>query len=51
MPQHDDYLSRRHERREAAQKKREAEAKPCCFFFESAISFLRSSDALKSAVS
>ena len=27
MPQHDDYLSRRHERREAAQKKREAEAK------------------------
>ena len=27
MPQNDDYLSRRHERREAAQKKREAEAK------------------------
>ena len=27
MPQNDDYLSRRHERREAARKKREAEAK------------------------
>lgn len=27
MPQHDDYLSRRHERREAARKKREAEAR------------------------
>ena len=27
MPQNDDYLSRRHQRREAAQKKREAEAK------------------------
>ena len=27
MPHNDDYLSRRHERREAAQKKREAEAK------------------------
>jgi len=27
MPQNDDYLSRRHERREAAQKKREAESK------------------------
>ena len=27
MPQHDDYLSRRHERREAARKKREAESK------------------------
>ena len=27
MPQNDDHLSRRHERREAARKKREAEAK------------------------
>ena len=27
MPQNDDYLSRRHERREAAQKKREAESR------------------------
>ncbi len=27
MPQNDDYLSRRHERREAARKKREAEAR------------------------
>ena len=27
MPQKDDYLGRRHERREAARKKREAEAK------------------------
>ena len=27
MPQNDDYLSKRHERREAARKKREAEAR------------------------
>ena len=27
MPQNDDYLSRRHERREAARKRREAESK------------------------
>ena len=27
MPQKDDYLSRRHERREAARKKREAESR------------------------